>query len=114
MKKKFRIIVALSIAFLNFSLAFGQEKSIEKKDFESIIKKAKANLVGKTYRLTENRETFRDRNESPVESIKTIDEFVAPDKKHHFFEYKSSSYNEKIETINIGKKILKKVNDVKW
>ncbi len=114
MERKLQLIVILVIIFLNAGSIYGQEKLIEKKDFESITKAAKDNLPGKTFRLTTVSETFRERNESPATVIKTIEETIPPDKTRYFYEYKSSFNNEKREIIKIGQKRYRKIDDGNW
>lgn len=110
MKINFRLMLVLSMVFLNAAFVFGQEKLIEKKDYQEITTKAYANLKGKAYRTIYTYETFPDRNSSTTKSSKTITERVPPDRFRWIFE----SDGEKKEIIQIGPKRYIKLNNNEW
>lgn len=110
MHKKNCGIFILTIILFNAALIFGQEKSLEKSTFESVVDRATKKLIGKTYRSTSLYEVFEYDTSTPAKSVKSITEQVPPDR----FRWLSETAGQKIETIRIGGKSYKRENDGQW
>jgi hypothetical protein len=110
MNRTFRLIVVVSIVFLNAAFIYGQEKSLEKWMFRSIVDQAFEDLEGKTYRRLNVYETFNDRNGAPVKTVKTMTERIAPDR----FRLIDESKGQKIEKIQIGSKTYQREGTGEW
>jgi len=107
---KFRVIVVLSIIFLNAALIFGQEKILEQSEFQSLVEKAGKNLYGKTYRTVNTYETFDAPNTAPVKSVKIVSERIPPDRFRRLEEFN----DRKVEIIRVGEHGYIRENNDDW
>ena len=108
MNMQYRIIFGLAVIFLTGAVVFGQERSLEKAEFEAVVKQATDKSLSKTRRETETIEMFAGGSSSPTSTRKSVSEVVPPDR------YYIRDVDNNSERIRIGTKWFSRKNNEAW
>ncbi|HMS41741.1 MAG TPA: hypothetical protein PKE69_16030 [Pyrinomonadaceae bacterium] len=111
MKRIFQFVIIISsFLLINFSLVFGQEKTITKKEYTEITEKAFNGVKGKIHRSIYTLDYFFPPNPTPTRLVKMTREVVPPNK----YRLITERFNEKREEIKVGTRVYVRENDGKW
>lgn len=105
-------ILSLLVLLAGITAVHAQEKSIQKSDFEAVIKSATDILKTTPHRITVTQKT--DVNGKSQENSSAIVEVASSDKLRSVRETKSLNQNSKREFVRIGDKSYSRENDGQW
>lgn len=108
--------ISLAVLFLSLSAigAFGQEKLIEKKQLEEILKKSWDSLSGKKYRSTNLVEKFSDKSKPTDDGYELIYENIPPERSRNVFITRNGGTVLTNEHIKIGPRNYYRSNGGEW
>lgn len=109
-----KTILCLVLALVSFSAVYGQGKTVQKAEFETLLKNAAEIFKAKPHRVTVTSESTINGKPQEEGSAKTVVEVAGMDKRRSIREYKSRNQNQRREFIRYGDKTYSRENEGQW
>lgn len=97
-----------------FTVIHGQEKVMQRAEFESVMKTASESLKTNPHRVTVTQTSQINGKPQENSSMRSIVQVADKNKRHSVREYKSAAKNVKREYIKVGEKMYFRENDGQW